>query len=64
VAEKRIRVPLVRGESAIPLAQPDQRLARGDYDGAPDSEPGDLGWGSKGFTLANPDGYKFTIAQE
>lgn len=26
-----------------------------------DSEPGDLGWGSIGFTLTDPDGYKLTI---
>ena len=27
-----------------------------------DAEPGDLGWGSIGFTLSDPDGYKLTIA--
>lgn len=26
-----------------------------------DREPGDLGWGAKGFTLTDPDGYKLTI---
>ncbi len=27
-----------------------------------DSEPGDLGWGPRGFTMTDPDGYKLTIA--
>ncbi len=27
-----------------------------------DSGPGDLGWGPKGFTLTDPDGYKLTVA--
>jgi len=27
-----------------------------------DSGPADLGWGPKGFTLTDPDGYKLTVA--